>query len=481
MCIENIHDATLHLILHPKSNMTFPTSLYSRRDYLRSLAGGFGSLAFAALASRDAQASTALNTGIKSASVPKQPHFPASAKRIIMIFMQGGVSHLDTFDHKPQLQTDNGKSSGKNSNAKLFGSPWKFKKHGECGQWVSELLPHVARHVDDLCFLSGMHTDSQAHETAVPFFHTGNQSQLRPAMGAWALYGLGSECDNLPGYIATQDLRAFGQNHGSAFLPAAYQATILNPEASNPVANLKCPHLSTQQQRRQLNLLQQMNQQRLDRDDVNSEVEAVIASYEMAFRMQSTVPDLLNFSTESKETQAMYGLNSSNNKLRDFGRQCLMARRFAEEGVRFIEIGTGGWDHHFSIAESLPTSTSIIDQPIAALLTDLKQRGMLDDTLVVWAGEFGRTPAAQNGNGRDHNNRGFTIWLAGGGVKPGFNHGMTDEYGKEAVEGRVHVHDLHATMLHLLGLDHERLTYRNGGRDYRLTDVYGRVVKEILA
>ncbi|MBW3599317.1 MAG: DUF1501 domain-containing protein, partial [Planctomycetes bacterium] len=282
-------------------------------------------------------------------------------------------------------------------------------------------------------------------------------------------------------YIATNPLRQFGQNHGSAFLPATYQATILNPQADPPLANLACEHLTSAQQRRQLDLLKSINERRLRRDAVNGELEAVIHTYEMAFRMQSAVPSLLDFSSERKQTLEMYGLNSGSRRKQEFARQCLMARRFAEQGVRFIEIGSGGWDHHEDIGGNLPRSAETVDQPIGALLTDLKQRRLLKDTLVVCAGEFGRTPAAQFGTGRDHNNRGFTIWMAGGGVKAGYRHGMTDEYGREAVEGRVHIHDLHATMLHLLGLDHEKLTYRYSGRDFRLTDVHGKVAKEILA
>ena len=454
--------------------MPHDTQFLSRRNCLRVMSSGFGYLAFASLASQQAAAS-------ESPTAPKTPHFPARAKRVIMIFLQGGMSHLDTFDYKPQLQKDNGKPISSDSKAKILGSSWKFAQHGQSGQWISELLPHTARHADDLCVLTGMHTDNQAHGQAVPFFHTGHATQARPSMGAWTLYGLGSENDNLPGYVATNSLRQFGQNHGSAFLPATYQATILNPQADPPLANLACQHLSVAQQRQQLDLLKSMNQQRLRRDTVSSDIEAVIHTYEMAFRMQSAVPSLLDFSSEAKETLDMYGLNSGSSRKREFARQCLMARRFAEQGVRFIEIGSGGWDHHMDLNVNLPKSAENVDQPTAALLADLKQRGLLKDTLVVCAGEFGRTPTAQFGNGRDHNNRGFTIWMAGGGVKAGYRHGMTDEYGREAIEGRVHIHDLHATMLHLLGIDHERLTYRYSGRDFRLTDVHGKVVKEIFA
>lgn len=448
--------------------------LISRRDHLRSLASGFGYLAFSALSSLQAAAA-------KPSSDTRAPHFPAKAKRVIMIFMQGGVSHLDTFDYKPRLQQDNGKPASKDGRGKILGSPWKFARHGQSGQWISELFPQLARQADQLCVISSMHTDAQAHETAVPLFHTGNQLQARPSMGAWVLYGLGSECANLPGFLAMNPLGQFGQNHGSAFLPATYQATLMRADAEPPIPNLSCAHLSSAQQRQQLELLKQINGRRMARDVVNSELEAVIHSYEMAFRMQAAVPSLMDFRSESARTLELYGINSGNRSKATFARQCLLARRFAEQGVRFIEIGNSGWDHHKDLQETMTASAENVDQPLAALLIDLKQRGMLEDTLVIWASEFGRTAVAQFDNGRDHNNRGFTIWLAGGGVKAGHRHGLTDEFGREALEGRVHIHDLHATVLHLLGLDHERLTYPYSGREFRLTDVHGNVVKEILA
>lgn len=440
----------------------------SRRDMLRTSASGFGYLAFAGLS---AQAAT------------KQPHFAAKAKRIILLYMQGGVSHLDTFDYKPKLQADNGKDFATGKGGKLLGSPWKFQQHGQSGQWISSLFPHLAKQADDLCVLTAMHTDAQAHETAVPMFHTGNQLQARPSIGAWVLYGLGAETQDLPGFIAMNPLNRFGgNNQGSAFLPASYQATIVKAggkEKGDPVANLVTTHLSPDQQRRQLDLLSRMNKRRLEQDGANSELEAVIGSYEMAFKMQTAVPGLMDLKAESEATLKAYGIGNS--KTDDFGRQCLFARKFAEAGVRFIEIGVGGWDHHKDLKDEMERSAGSVDQPIAALLNDLKQRDMLKDTLVVWAGEFGRTPFAQFDNGRDHNNRAFTIWMAGGGVKAGVRHGISDDYGREGLEGRVHIHDLHATILHQLGLDHEKLTYRYSGRDFRLTDVKGNVVKEILA
>jgi hypothetical protein len=447
--------------------------LYSRRQMLRTTLNGFGYAAFAGLSTQASHAAGRL------------PHFPAKAKRVIMIFMQGGVSHVDTFDHKPKLSADTGKPFGSKGTSKLLGSLWKTSQHGQSGHWVSELYPHVAGHADQLCMLHAMHTDQQAHETAVPFFHTGIASQARPSTGAWAVYGLGSETDDLPGYIAMNPLNSFGgNNHGSAFLPAACQATMVSPGSSSdapgklPVPDLMPAHLNSAQQRTQLDLLRKINQRRLGIDQVNPELEGVIASYEMAFRMQSAVPSLLDVSRESAETRKLYGIGQSPTD--GFGRQCLFARKFAEAGVRYIEIGTSGWDHHYDIKNLLPTSCTATDKPIAGLLTDLRQRGLLDDTLVIFGTEFGRTPSAQS-DGRDHNNRAFTIWMAGGGVKSGYRHGASDEYGAEGVDGKVHIHDLHATMLHLLGIHHEKLTYRYSGRDYRLTDVKGKVVREILA
>lgn len=447
--------------------------LYSRRQVLRTALNGFGYAAFAGLST---QATLAAG---------RQPHFPAKAKRVIMIFMQGGVSHVDTFDHKPKLTIDSGKPFGSKGTSKLMGSMWKFAQYGQSGHWVSELYPHVARHVDKLCMLHAMHTDQQAHETAVPFFHTGIAAQARPSTGAWTVYGLGSETDDLPGYIAMNSLRRFGgNNHGSAFLPAACQATMISSGSSSdapgklPVPDLIPAHLTPAQQRAQLDLLRKVNQRRLVLDEVNTELEGVIESYEMAFRMQSAVPSLLDVSKESADTLKLYGIGDTATD--NFGRQCLFARKFAEAGVRYIEIGLDDWDHHYNIMNLLPSKCAATDKPIAGLLTDLQQRGLLDDTLVIFGTEFGRTPSAQS-DGRDHNNRAFTIWMAGGGVKPGYRHGESDDYGAEGVDGKVHIHDLHATMLHLLGLDHERLTYRYSGRDFRLTDVKGKVVKEILA
>jgi hypothetical protein len=439
---------------------------------LRQTLGGFGYLAFAGLSTQEA-----MGRGLM---------FPARAKRVIMMFMQGGVSHVDTFDYKPLLNRDHGKLHSAKGKAKLFGSPWKFAQYGQSGQWVSDLFPHMAKRADELCVLTAMHTDQQAHETAVPMFHTGNPTQARPSLGAWSLYGLGSETQDLPGYIAFNSLRSLGaQSHGSAFLPAEYQATIVREGAASdkagalPVPNLLPAHVTNAQQRAQLNLLDKMNHRRLAQDGVNAELEGVIHSYEMAFRMQTAMPELMNLKNESAATLKSYGIGEGATD--SFGRQCLYARKFAEAGVRYIEVGTGGWDHHFDIKLNLPVSCAAVDKPVAALLSDLRQRGMLEDTLVVFAGEFGRTPYGEGADGRDHNNRAFTIWMAGGGVKAGYRHGITDDYGAEGLDGKMHIHDLHATMLHLLGLDHDKLTYRYSGRDWTLTDLKGKVVKDIIA
>lgn len=444
-------------------------SFLSRRHMLRHTLNGFGSLALSGL----------LNEQV----LGNRAHFPARAKRVILLFMQGGVSHLDTFDYKPRLNQDQGKVFG-DGPAKVLGCPWEFQQHGESGQWISSLFPQVARHGDDLCVLTAMHTDQQAHGTAVPKFHTGEAVQVRPSLGAWVTYGLGSESQNLPGFIAMNPLRNIGgQNHGSAFLPASYQATMIKADnagtSGDALPNITPAHVTAAQQRLQLDLIRRMNGQRLELEQHNPELEGVIHAHEMAFRMQATVPELMDLSRESKATLEMYGIG--NKKTERFGKQCLLARKFAQAGVRFVEIGVGGWDHHMDIKSGIDESAGGVDQPIGALLADLKRLGMLDDTLVVWAGEFGRTPFAHFDNGRDHNNRAFTIWMAGGGVKRGYRHGVTDEFGREGLEGRVHIHDLHATMLHLLGLDHEKLTYRYSGRDFRLTDVHGHVVQEILA
>ena len=378
-----------------------------------------------------------------------------------------------------------------------MGSPFTFSQHGESGQWISEALPHLARHADDLCMIHSMQTDLPNHSQAFLQMHTGSFQFVRPSLGAWTLYGLGSENENLPGFITLSPPSDNGgaKNYGSSFLPTQFQGTRIgtnqiprfyaammgiDQEPGPPLANLGNDHWSRQEQRSQIDLISDLNQMKLRREIENPEIEGAIESLELAFRMQDEVPKVMDLSHESESMLETYGIGAGKPTDR-FGRQCLMARRMAEAGVRFIELTSPvGWDHHFLLEKTLKESCEATDQPIAALLDDLKQRGMLADTLVIWAGEFGRTPYAQSGTGRDHNHRGYTIWMAGGGVRPGIRHGSTDSIGQKAVEDPVHLHDWHATVLHLLGLDHLRLTYNHAGRDYRLTDVYGTVVHEIV-
>lgn len=451
--------------------------LFSRRSLLKSASCGFGYLAFASLMQQQAAAD------YKNPLGPKTPHFPAKAKRAIFLHMRGGPAQQDTFDYKPELNKDDGKTD-RSKKRKLLGSPYKFSQHGESGQWISELCPHVAKHADELCILNGMHTDIPNHPEAMVQLHTGSAQFIRPSMGAWVLYGLGTENQNLPGFItiAPPIINGGAQNYGSAFLPAVYQGTpignVRQPVKDAKISNLLNTRLSRAAQRKQLDLIQSMNRELLAQDEHHNQLEGVIESYELAFRMQNELPELMDFDGETADTLKMYGIGEKETD--NFGRQCLMARRFAESGVRFIELCHEFWDHHSNLRKRLTTDCKATDQPIGALLTDLKQRGLLDDTLVIWGGEFGRTPDSPKRDGRDHNAKGYTMWMAGGGAKGGLRHGATDPHGYEAVEGRVHLHDLHATMLHMLGLNHEQLTYRYAGRDFRLTDVHGRVVKDVI-
>jgi hypothetical protein len=484
--------------IHPDSRlpaMPGPIQL-TRRQTLKAAACGFGYLALAGLAAEAAASGT-------NPLAPKTPHFRPRARRMIFVFMQGGPSHVDTFDYKPLLDREDGKmlgfddartiaDTGKRGTSQRVMKPlWKFSQHGQSGRWVSELFPEVARHVDDLCFIHSLHTDGVAHGPATLFLHCGSTNSIRPSVGSWVTYGLGTENDNLPGFVTISPSRGNGgaRNYGNAFLPAVYQGTALGrasaPAAEATIRNLANPSLSEAAQRRQFELLRELNAEQLKAAPGDNEVEAVVNSFELAWRMQNNAPDALDLSKESAGTLAMYGIGEKATD--DFGRQCLMARRLCEAGVRYVQITYGdntanpAWDQHANLPKHADHARAV-DKPVAGLLTDLKQRGMLSDTLVWWGGEFGRTPYAQkNGTGRDHNPGGFTIWLAGGGVKPGFAYGATDEFGHAAVQDKVHMHDLHATILHLLGLDHERLTYRFQGRDFRLTDVHGRVVSEIFA
>lgn len=461
---------------HPTSDgrSRFP----SRRDALRGLSCGFGMLALRGLAGA--------TSGQGSPFAPKAPMLPAKAKRVIFLSMPGAPSHVDTFDHKPELTKASGKTlSGVRRGARLLGSPWKFKQHGESGLEISELFPHIARHADDLCLLRGMHTELPAHAQAQVMQHTGSIRFVRPSLGSWTLYGLGTENQNLPGFVTIGSGAGNAKLHGSAFLPSTYQGLPISTgrrrrgSAAQPVDDIANPRQSRSLQRKQLDLVQRLNSDYASRESGDRSIEAVIESYELAFRMQSELPDLLDLSVENQRTLAMYGVGVDETD--SFASKCLTARHLAQAGVRFIEISAGGWDTHRNMREALGQACKAVDQPIAALLTDLKRLGMLEETLVIWGGEFGRTPYAQGTDGRDHNNRGYTTWMAGGGVKGGFSYGGTDELGIEAVAGRMSTHDWHATILHLLGLDHERLTYRYAGRDFRLTDVHGEVARDILA
>lgn len=461
------------------------TQAVSRRGALQSSACGFGMLALADLLGRTARADQSPEE-IRSAI----PHHVPRAKRVIFLFMHGGPSHVDTFDYKPRLQADDGKDmpfdSAANTDAKrkLLGSPWKFAQHGECGQWVSELLPETAKLVDDLCVIRSLHSRGQSHGQAVCMVHTGSDSLVRPSMGSWISYGLGTENENLPSFVSISPPSVHGgpRNYGSAFLPAIHQATIVGRAGNLGSGKIRYLNgsLSSEEQRRQLDLMQSMNRDHLSRAHQDAQIEGAIEAAELAFRMQREVPDVMDFDKESAATKALYGIGDKETD--NFGRQCLLARRLSEAGVRFVQVSTGNvWDQHGNLKAGHEKNARQTDKPIAGLLRDLKSRGLLEDTLVIWGGEFGRTPTVQGSNGRDHNPQGYTMWLAGGGVKGGMAHGNTDEFGYHAAEDRVHMHDLHATILHLLGIDHERLTYRYAGRDFRLTDVYGRVVTQILA
>jgi len=456
---------------------------------LRASACGFGQFALAALAGQRAMAGT---TTSLSPLAAKQPHLPARARRVIFLFMWGGPSHVDLFDPKPRLNSESGKPlSGKSVGSDrdqlgtVLGSPFKFSQHGDGGIWMSELFPQLSRHADRMCVVRSMHTEGNAHGEALLRLHTGQANLVRPSVGAWISYGLGCESDNLPAFITISPPRGHGgvQNYGSAFLPAAHQGMAIGsaeiPISKAAVSNLVNKRLKPDLQRKQLDLIQSLNKRHLRQTTVDQNIEGLIASYELAFRMQSTVPQIMNLNDESQSTLDLYGVGSEPTD--NFGRQCLLARKFAENGVRYIQVSTNyTWDHHQKVQEGSVAESKKVDRPIAGLLEDLARRGMLEDTLVLWGAEFGRTPTAENGDGRNHHPRAFTMWMAGGGVRGGLTFGATDDFGYAPVENPVHMHDLHATLLHALGLDHERLTYRHAGRDFRLTDVYGNVVHEIL-
>lgn len=456
--------------------------LLQRRQFLGATALGFGQLAF--------------NSLLGSETAISASHHPPRAKRVIFLFMKGGPSHVDTFDPKPLLDRDHGKAPpfelprvtfAKQGN--LLKSPWKFRRYGESGLPVSDLFPNVARCVDDLCIIRGAHGTNPAHGGASLKLHTGSDTFVRPSMGSWVVYGLGSENRNLPSFITICPTLAHGgvNNWGSAFLPQRCQGTPMGT-ASTPSVNARVNHiahptLKPDVQRQQLDFIQQLNRGSFEENPGTEALNARLESFELAYRMQTSMPDAQDLSGESEATKKLYGLD--NPVTENFGRQCLLARRFCERGVRFVQVTHSDtevqWDQHSDLYQGHTKNAAEVDKPIAGLLRDLKSRGLLEDTLVVWGGEFGRTPTAQGSNGRDHNPHGFTIWMAGGGVKGGFAYGATDDYGYYAERDKMHVHDIHATMLHLLGLNHERLTFRHAGRDFRLTDVHGTVARAILA
>ncbi|MFZ4595604.1 MAG: DUF1501 domain-containing protein [Verrucomicrobiaceae bacterium] len=468
----------------------FPFS-QTRRALLQSSAGGFGFLALNALMAQQQARAAVVNP-----LAAKQPHFPARAKRVVFLFMKGGPSAVDTFDPKPLLQRDDGKPYPFKQprvqfaeTGKLLKSPWKFKQYGQSGLPVSELFPNVAQCVDELCVLRSLHGTNPAHGGALLKLHTGSDTQVRPSMGSWVTYGLGTENSDLPGFITICPTLAHGgvNNWGAAFLPAWCQGTPIGnasvPSDKALVRHIRNDHVPVSVQRKQLDFLAQMNHEHLELAGPDQALEGRISSFELAFRMQGKMPGAQDVSQESEVTKKLYGID--NPVTANFGRQCLMARRFLERGVRFVQVTHSDsevqWDQHGNLYKGHSKNASEVDKPIAGFLKDLKSRGLLDDTLVIWGGEFGRTPTAQGKDGRDHNPNGFTMWLAGGGVKKGFAYGATDDYGYFAQENKMHVHDLHATILHLLGIDHERLTHRYAGRDFRLTDVAGHVAHDILA
>jgi hypothetical protein len=464
---------------------------WSRREALQRIACGFGSVALTGLLAEEAAASMKANP-----LVPKAPHFTARAKRVIFLFMHGGVSQVDTFDPKPKLTEMNGKpfpfAKPKFEFAptgNLLASPWKFQKHGKSGIEISELFPHIAKCVDDICVIRSMNGANQvSHGPAMLAMNTGDGTFNRPSLGAWTLYGLGTENQNLPGFITLSPSIYHGgaQNYGSAFLPASFQGTRIG-DGNTPFQKASVSHITggdeADLQRLQLDLLARQNRAHLDRTGTDARLEARIASFETAFRMQLAAPKVFDLSAESKATTALYGVGEEPTD--EYGRQCLLARRLIENGVRFVQVNysypRNYWDAHSGLRSNHTTNAKKVDKPIAGLLRDLKGRGLFEDTLVIFGTEFGRTPAAQGTDGRDHHPHAFSMWLAGGGVQGGMAYGKTDEFGYYVAEDKVMIPDLHATILHVLGLEHTRLTYRHAGRDFRLTDVHGNVLGSIIA
>ena len=472
----------------------------SRRQMLRCCSTGFGALALSALLADPTYGAT-LQTGAKpgGAAAPRLPHWRPRARNVIFLYMEGGISQVDSFDYKPLLNRYHGRAPQEvigeleatqfQEVGSILQSPWNFRRHGQSGLWVSDLFPHIARQVDDLCIIHSLTSKFPEHTSANYFLHTGVGIQGRPSLGSWSVYGLGSENRNLPGFVVLNGglIPSGGIDcFTNGFLPATYQGSLFQAK-DPPVANLRSHQSSPRLQSAKRDLVRDLDRLSLQQMGETDALESAIANYELAARMQVEVPGLMDLSRESPSVQRQYGLEAAYEPTRQFGRQCLIARRLVERGVRFVELtcpsipGISRWDAHFELRKNHSLNALATDQPIAALLADLKRCGLLEETLVLWAGEFGRTPFAQKEDGRDHNEFGFTLWMAGGGIRGGMTYGRTDEWGYKAVENPLEMHDFHATILHLLGLDHTRLTYRFGGRDMRLTDVYGRVVKEILA
>jgi hypothetical protein len=472
-------------------------SSISRRELLSMAGGGMGMLALASLMTQEGlQAAEPLNP-----LAAKPAHFAAKAKNVIWLFMNGGPSQVDTWDYKPELAKRDGQElEGFDKNTGFFTgnvgplmkSPFTFEQHGKSGTWVSEIFPNLARQVDDMAFIHSCYTDSNNHSPALFMMNTGTPRMGYPCVGSWVTYGLGSESQDLPAFVAMSDPlgrglpKGYSQNWGAGFLPSVYQGTWLKPQG-DPIDNLyPSKDMTDKEQRAQLDLLAKLNKHKLAQTPGELEFAARIESFELAYRMQQAAPEAIDVDREPEHIHKLYGID--NKKCTHFAKQCLIARRMVERGVRFVQIYSGGmdnelsWDGHANIAANHRGFAQETDQPIAALLADLKQRGLLDSTLIIWAGEFGRLPIVQKGGtGRDHNPHAFTAWLAGGGVKPGVHYGATDDVGFRAVENRVSINDFHATILALLGLEHTRLTFRLNGRDFRLTDVAGRVIKEVIA
>jgi hypothetical protein len=466
----------------------------SRREMLSQCANGFGAVALAAIMADGDRAASAASDN-EGRSTTTGTHFEPKVRNVIFLYMDGGVSQVDTFDPKSELDKQNGKpfpskieKTQFNNIGNTLASPWKFKNYGECGTPVSDLFPHVGQHVDDMAVIRSMVSQFPEHTNANYFLHTGHGQQGRPSMGSWVGYGLGSECQELPGFvILNSGLIPPGglDNFNSGFLPASYQGSVFAAQ-DPPVSNIRRTEMTAELQQRKLALLKRLDGQVLERYGKADKLESAIANYELAARMQTAVPDLMDVGSETKETLQAYGLEDEFKNTQTFGRSCLIARRLVERGVRFIELTCPGgngdrWDQHGGLVDGHTKNAKSVDKPIAALLADLKQRGLFESTLVIWSSEFGRTPFAQGANGRDHNPYGFSIWMAGGGIKPGITYGATDEFGYKVVENRVEIHDLHATMLHLLGVDHTQLTYRFSGRDMRLTDVHGHLIDGVLS